>query len=204
MNPWHCSGRFSNPDPLRTGGSGSDGETLCCQPDRVLSFEGGRPPSWHILSPGGSAAGAFCSPGYGHSFEARVTVLWALLTNLNHVKADCWPLLKRQLGSFKTVLHNWNGESCGKDKAGSAIKFKHVRRPWGSLICPLNILTKVMAGGTSGQTLLGSWPRSPFAHIGVSEAVSTRWLNACGLGPVAHQPWKDVPLHRHVCGETHA
>lgn len=74
MNPRHCSGRFSNPDPLRVGGGNSYGKTLCCQPDVVLSFEGGRLPSCHgsahhlvallqVLTPS-TSYGHFEDPGH--------------------------------------------------------------------------------------------------------------------------------------------
>lgn len=49
-----------------------------------------------------------------------IWTMWRLIVGL---------FLKRQLGGFKTVLRNWNGESCGQDKASSAIKLKRVPKP---------------------------------------------------------------------------
>lgn len=129
MNPRHCSGRFSNPDPLRAGGSSSFGETLCCQPDVVLSFEGGKLPSCHGSLTLWLCRRCFLPAQVMATSRAQVTDLWTTLTNLNHVKADCCSLLKRKISGFNTVLHNWNRESCRKDKAGSAIKLKCVPKP---------------------------------------------------------------------------
>lgn len=202
MNPWHCSGRFSNPDPFRREAAAAT-ERPC-----IANQMGSCP-----LKEEGSPAGTFSHLVALPQVLSAAQVMAIASRHGSLTSELCWliwTVCRPIVGLFlndhsvvlKTVLHNGNEESCGKDKAGSAIKLKRVPKATRAIICALHVLTKVTAGCASGQTLLGK--PSPSAHVGVSGAVSVRWLNACGLGPVAHQPWKDVPPHIHVCRETHA